>query len=323
MNCKPANTSFSPSVHASTSLSIRLGEDFINQKSTAFDTRFKFTGKEKDSETGYSYPSTGSGRRFGARYYDSDLSVWLSVDPMADERSWVSPYSYCQNNPIGRVDPTGALDDNYDIYAPDANGNVNITVQRNNDPTNTYTYHNSDGTTKDLGTYNVAKSTDGKNDMVDMKQNQTYYNDLTSSDRHYLTEDQAAGFLGATYDYYLNNNNYKTNIEQFMGLDYSHSPKDPYKVNKANTPKPKVDVKYVGTNKSTVTPRTNQNNVDVQESFELAKTFLQYGFGDGTKWSIIAQDGQGGPLFSGYANDNPHKHHMHIQGFSKKIKQIK
>jgi hypothetical protein len=68
MNCKSANTSFSPSVHASTSLSIRLGEDFINQQSTAFDTRFKFTGKEKGSETGYSYPSTGSGRRFGARY---------------------------------------------------------------------------------------------------------------------------------------------------------------------------------------------------------------------------------------------------------------
>ena len=34
------------------------------------------TGKERDSETGFSY--------FGARYYDSDLMTgWLSVDPMA------------------------------------------------------------------------------------------------------------------------------------------------------------------------------------------------------------------------------------------------
>ena len=34
-----------------------------------------FTGKEKDSETGYCY--------FGARYYDSDLSgLFLSVDPV-------------------------------------------------------------------------------------------------------------------------------------------------------------------------------------------------------------------------------------------------
>jgi len=36
--------------------------------------------------------------------------VWLSVDPMAHLREWVSPYNYCQNNPVGRVDPTGALD---------------------------------------------------------------------------------------------------------------------------------------------------------------------------------------------------------------------
>lgn len=61
-----------------------------------------------DNVMGYSY--------FGARYYDSELSIWLGVDPMADQRSWVSPYNYCQNNPIGRVDPTGALDGDYYNY---------------------------------------------------------------------------------------------------------------------------------------------------------------------------------------------------------------
>ncbi len=35
---------------------------------------------------------------------------FLSVDPMAHLRSWVSPYNAMQNNPINRVDPTGALD---------------------------------------------------------------------------------------------------------------------------------------------------------------------------------------------------------------------
>jgi len=68
-----------------------------------------FSAKEKDEETQYSY--------FGARYYNSDISIWLSVDPMADQRSWVSPYNYCQNNPIRRVDPTGALDsDHIDVF---------------------------------------------------------------------------------------------------------------------------------------------------------------------------------------------------------------
>ena len=59
-----------------------------------------FTGKERDSETGFSY--------FGARYYDSDiLTSWLSVDPLADKYPSLSPYNYCAWNPVKLVDPDG------------------------------------------------------------------------------------------------------------------------------------------------------------------------------------------------------------------------
>ncbi|NMD00144.1 MAG: hypothetical protein GYA62_10535, partial [Bacteroidales bacterium] len=34
----------------------------------------------------------------------------LSVDPMSDKRPNISPYNYCQWNPVGRTDPNGALD---------------------------------------------------------------------------------------------------------------------------------------------------------------------------------------------------------------------
>ena len=58
------------------------------------------TGKERDSETGFSY--------FGARYYDSDiLTGWLSVDPLADKYPSLSPYNYCALNPIKVIDPNG------------------------------------------------------------------------------------------------------------------------------------------------------------------------------------------------------------------------
>ncbi|MBO4588170.1 MAG: RHS repeat-associated core domain-containing protein [Bacteroidales bacterium] len=57
------------------------------------------SGKEKDSETGYHY--------FGARYYNSDLSLWLSVDPMSDKYPSLSPYNYCAWNPMKLVDPNG------------------------------------------------------------------------------------------------------------------------------------------------------------------------------------------------------------------------
>ena len=37
----------------------------------------------------------------------SDLSIWLSVDPMSDKYSGTSPYTYCANNPVKLVDPDG------------------------------------------------------------------------------------------------------------------------------------------------------------------------------------------------------------------------
>lgn len=37
----------------------------------------------------------------------------MSVDPLASERSWLSPYNYVQNNPMLRIDPDGRLDDYY------------------------------------------------------------------------------------------------------------------------------------------------------------------------------------------------------------------
>ena len=65
---------------------------------TAHST-FTFSAKERDPETGLSY--------FGSRYYNSDLSIWLSVDPMADKYPSLSPYTYCADNPVKLVDPNG------------------------------------------------------------------------------------------------------------------------------------------------------------------------------------------------------------------------
>ncbi len=80
--------------------------DFRHLQRTDFQYLFRcentpsFTGKEKDSETGLYY--------FGARYYDPSISgLFLSVDPMADKYSSISPYAYCAWNPVKLVDPDG------------------------------------------------------------------------------------------------------------------------------------------------------------------------------------------------------------------------
>ena len=70
---------------------------------------FAFTGKEKDEETGYGYlPHQVRQAHHGARYMDHELmTMWLSVDPMADKYPSISPYAYCAWNPVKLVDLDG------------------------------------------------------------------------------------------------------------------------------------------------------------------------------------------------------------------------
>jgi len=61
--------------------------------------RYLTTQHERDNETGLDYR--------GARYYDSDVARFLSLDPLAsDYPSW-SDYNYVMGNPIMLIDPTG------------------------------------------------------------------------------------------------------------------------------------------------------------------------------------------------------------------------
>ena len=78
-----------------------------------------FSAKEKDSETVLSY--------FGSRYYSSDLSIWLSVDPMASKYPSLSPYVYCANNPVRLVDPNG--EDIVITSTTDDNGNTSVHIK--------------------------------------------------------------------------------------------------------------------------------------------------------------------------------------------------
>ena len=93
---RPQSTTPSVSVGGSAKrCAFRYSSFFIHHSSLSYT----FSAKEKDSETGLSY--------FGSRYYSSDLSVWLSVDPMSDKYASLSPYTYCANNPVRLVDPDG------------------------------------------------------------------------------------------------------------------------------------------------------------------------------------------------------------------------
>ncbi len=61
--------------------------------------RYMTTNHERDKETGLDYR--------GARYYDSDIARFLSIDPWANKYPSWSTYSYSFCNPIIFKDPTG------------------------------------------------------------------------------------------------------------------------------------------------------------------------------------------------------------------------
>ena len=75
------------------------GELIANQRATSYDERYKFIGKERDEESGYD--------NFGARYYIPPLGIWTRVDPLVNKYLHVSPYMYCEGNPVRYKDPNG------------------------------------------------------------------------------------------------------------------------------------------------------------------------------------------------------------------------
>ena len=102
-------------------------QNIDNQQSFLHQTMSSFTGKEKDSETGFYY--------FGARYYDPSLSgLFISVDPMADKYPSISPYAYCAWNPVKLVDPNGEENIIYvvNLQGKDASVDVNKLISEVN-----------------------------------------------------------------------------------------------------------------------------------------------------------------------------------------------
>ncbi len=72
---------------------------------STYDPELKFSGKPRDPESELDY--------FGARYYDRAQYRFISPDPklilqaaQADPQQW-NLYTYCGNNPVNVVDPTG------------------------------------------------------------------------------------------------------------------------------------------------------------------------------------------------------------------------
>jgi RHS repeat-associated protein len=61
--------------------------------------RYRYVGKELDSESGLYY--------YGARYYAAWVGRFISIDPLAASYAHLNPYNYAGNKPIGDLDIDG------------------------------------------------------------------------------------------------------------------------------------------------------------------------------------------------------------------------
>lgn len=113
-------------------LNLPFGETMYEQHSYAedFQNRYKFNGKELDDETGLYY--------YGARYYDPRTSIWLSVDPLAEQTPSWTPYRYGFNNPVRMTDPTGMSEGDSTDVSKNKDGSYTVVGAYNDGDTNMY-----------------------------------------------------------------------------------------------------------------------------------------------------------------------------------------
>ena len=62
---------------------------------------YRFNAKEDQSFTGVPLLD------YGARFYNPTLARWTTPDPLAEKYYSISPYAFCNNNPVNLVDPDG------------------------------------------------------------------------------------------------------------------------------------------------------------------------------------------------------------------------
>ncbi len=63
--------------------------------------QYLYNGKELEEELGLEWLS------YGFRMYDPAIGRFPSVDPIADQFAWVSPFNYTENEPVGHIDLWG------------------------------------------------------------------------------------------------------------------------------------------------------------------------------------------------------------------------
>ncbi|MBK6408923.1 MAG: hypothetical protein IPF78_04330 [Flavobacteriales bacterium] len=104
---------------------------------TTSKKRYRYVGKELDSESGLYY--------YGARYYAAWVCRFISIDKMAHDFPHLNPYNYAGNKPINSLDLDG-------MQSPDEQKGPSNGAQQNNAAFAVSRKHQSSFTSPSQGT---------------------------------------------------------------------------------------------------------------------------------------------------------------------------
>ncbi len=284
------------------------------QATTTSDNRYLFNGKELQDE------SLGGVNLdlydYGARFHDPQIGRWHVPDPLAEEYTSLSPYNYVSNNPLVFIDPNGMAMDNYDIYE-----DGKIKVERTDEKSDTFTYHDKNGNSHSLGTFE-------KNESGYIKLQSEYYHesgDLKlgytvksgNEDKSYVSGEALASLFGALAD---NNTSDLTIISASNSDGTSPAP------SKSHVQGTGLDLRYLRDDKSGNAVNIWNSDIDFSRQNQFNKSLDKFGW---TKMLSEHTSRTIGPFRDHYYRDNTHKlwgttdyakpgarhyHHLHVGG---------
>ena len=275
------------------------GELIDNQHASWYDERYKFTGKERDWETGYDM--------FGARYLWSPLG-WTSVDPLADKYPNISPYAYCNWNPMRYIDPDGR-----DVFTINEE---NGTIERVHTEGGTHSYYLTNG----AETSYVGSFQQNENGLVGLSGNIAFNNTSGKTCSFTIKE-------GNESRSFISPNALASLIGAVGSLGYTDVSVVGFSLSDGSSPSPSIshrngnvgDLRYLRTDGVSAPVLVKGNNFDIQRNEALTSALHKFG------WKDMISERVGGYLLQNTSAASErgirtnHTNHLHIQGYRPSI----
>jgi RHS repeat-associated protein len=291
-----------------------FGEELLAGRTAAWGgmsgIKLRFTGKERDTETGLDY--------FGARYFSSAQGRFTSPDPshdgvrMDNPQTW-NRYSYVLDNPLELTDPTGELwnVNGKSVQWVDKCGHADQCIQTVAlADENGVTVYGTDGAS-DVTRYDANDT--GMVDMRTVAKNddaQFVVNDQPHPEP-YLNPSSAAAFYNAAASYRQTHPK-----DDKLGFNHGSTPKGKAAIGDDGNPihlghkgGRSVDLRYMGTNGKQLTGPSAYSAGDRERNREIINSMAAGGLGG----AITGDAKKYGSKPVSEALRRVHKDHIHLE----------